>query len=85
MKKPASSRASTILIIEAVIWIAVSLYARHLLDLAAAHWNIQSIWLLFLKIGAVLGLIAIAVSLHGLLFRWLARLGWIPPEPAEKE
>ncbi len=71
-------KSPLILTIETIVWIAIAYFARHLLDLAAARWNIQALWLFFLKIIAVLALIAIAVGLHGRLLRALVRLGWLP-------
>ncbi len=73
-------RANTIAIIEAVVWIVVTLLARHQLDILAGLWQIHEPWVTLLKFAAVLALIAVAVALHGLLFRWLARKGFISTE-----
>jgi hypothetical protein len=80
MKKPVSSRSTTIILIESFVWIILTFLARLLLEQAAARWQVGEPWLFLLKIGAVLGLIALALFLHGVVFRWLARRGILPPE-----
>ncbi len=82
-KSPPASRSAAIMLVESVIWIAATFLVRARLDQAAARWQIAAPWLILLKIGVVFGLIAIAVALHSLLFRWLARWGVIPAERQE--
>lgn len=80
MKKNAGTRSNVLLMVEMVIWISASLYARFLLDALAERWSLQPPWPLLMKIVTVLGLIGLALLVHGLLVRWLARAGWLPPE-----
>ncbi len=78
--KKLNQRANTVAIAEAVVWIVVTLLARRQLDILAGLWQIHEPWVTLLKFAAVLALIAVAVALHGLLFRWLARKGFISTE-----
>jgi hypothetical protein len=81
MKKASPiSRSNAIILAESIVWIIITFFTRSRLDLLAARWQLAEVWVFLLKIGVVLALIAIAVALHGVLFRWLARLGVIPAE-----
>lgn len=83
MKRPSNPRATLIILLESALWIFASLYTRRLLDLAAVQWQIHEPWITLIKIAVVLTLIAIAVALHGLLFRWLKRLGQVQTDPED--
>jgi hypothetical protein len=80
MKKKTITRSTAIIFLESFLWIILTYFVRYRLDLAATGWQITEPWLFLLKIGVVLALISIALGLHGLLFRWLARRGIIPDE-----
>jgi hypothetical protein len=83
MKKAPFSRANAMILVESLVWIFITVYVRSQLDQAAARWQIADVWVFLLKIGVVLGLIAVAVWLHGLLYRWLVRRGILPAERQE--
>ncbi len=81
MKKPSSiSRSTAIIFIESFLWIFIAFYTRSRLDVLAARWRIAEPWVFLLKMAVVLALIAIAVALHGVLFRWLTKRGILPLE-----
>lgn len=85
MKTPPSRTAkwdskNAVWIVEVVVWVVITFYARQQLDLAATAWHIPAIWLLLIKIAALLALIGIAVALHSALYRWLVNKGILPPE-----
>lgn len=72
--------AAALPIIEAIFWIIASLYARHLVDVAAGRWQMGELDVFFAKIIVVLALIAFAPWLHRVIVRWLVRKGLLPPE-----
>ncbi len=71
------------MLIESIVWIVITFLVRAQLDRAAAGWQLSPIWLFLLKIGVVLAMIAIAVTLHGMIFRWLIKKGILAEERAE--
>lgn len=85
VKKPANQRSSVIYVLEAVVWIVATFLIRNQVDAIAGRWQIQEPWVLLLKFAVVLALIALAVALHRLLFRWLARAGLIPNDSDREE
>ncbi len=72
--------AAALPIIETIFWIIASLYARQLVDIAAARWQMGELGVFFAKITVVLALIALALWLHRVIVRWLVRRGLLPPE-----
>ncbi len=72
--------AASLPILETVFWILASLYARHLVDVAAQQWKINELGIFLIKIGAVLALIALALWLHRLFVRFLVNRGLLPKE-----
>jgi hypothetical protein len=77
------SRETLMIIIESVLWIFASLFARHQVDLAAGWWKIHEPWILVIKTTTVLILIMIAILLHNLLLRLFVHFGIIPPAKEE--
>jgi hypothetical protein len=72
--------AAALPIVEAIFWILASLYARRLVDIAAARWQFGELGGFFARIMVVLALIAFALWLHRVIVRWLVRKGLLPPE-----
>jgi hypothetical protein len=83
MKKASTLRANMIILIEAVVWIFITLFIRTQMDLAATRLQLAQVWVFLLKIVVVGALIAIALALHGRIFRWLVRRGVLPAERQE--